>query len=179
MRNKLITGIVVFVIALVGTGLGSVVGRLVPALDSKPASAQGLTAQAAGPLTPSPVGSGFTYQGKLLNNGSPVSGSYDFTFRLYDEVVAGALVSGPISVTSVISNGLFTANLDFGSPAATFNGQARYLEIATRQTGGGDLLPGRLDPVRWLAYCRGQGRASLPRCPALCLRGLSRILLCL
>jgi hypothetical protein len=46
------------------------------------------------------------------------------------------LVGGPITVTNqTVSNGLFTTNLDFGTSA--FQGDARWLQIAVRQSGGG------------------------------------------
>jgi hypothetical protein len=99
------------------------------------ANAAAFTASPLAPLSPSPTGNGFSYQGRLLSNGSPVSGSYDFTFRLYDQLSGGILVSGPISNAATVSNGLFATNLDFGP--TSFNGDARYIEIATRQSGGG------------------------------------------
>src|SRR5215210_2064919 len=135
MNRKPLPYLLAIVLALISAAAGMTAGNLLPGHNVSSADAAPLTYQPTGPLTPSPLGTGFTYQGRLLNNGSPVSGSYDFTFRLYDEASVGALISGPVSVTTVITNGLFTANLDFGTTA--FNGDARYMEIATRQTGGG------------------------------------------
>ncbi|HET9494124.1 MAG TPA: hypothetical protein VFR15_07840 [Chloroflexia bacterium] len=114
---------------------GAVTGRLLHPGGARPAEAANLVAQPVGPLTPSVVGSGFTYQGRLLNNGVPVSGSYDFTFRLFSQPSGGVPLSGPISVTTVITAGLFTTSLDFGAPA--FDGEARFMEVAARQSGGG------------------------------------------
>jgi formylglycine-generating enzyme required for sulfatase activity len=85
-----------------------------------------------------PLGTAFTYQGVLNNGGSAVNGSTDLTFTLYD----AASGSSPVGISNVISdliisNGVFTATLDFGPDA--FNGTARWLEIAVRpgeSTGG-------------------------------------------
>src|SRR2546421_12319271 len=123
MKSRLAMGIVVFVLVLAGVSLGGVIVRLVlpstALFGSNPASAQGLTAQAAGPLIPSPVGSGFTYQGSLKSGGSPANGSYDFQFSLYDAPISGTLVvTTPITITNqAVSDGLFTVPLDFGSSA--------------------------------------------------------------
>src|SRR3954454_9156232 len=77
-------------------------------------------------------GSGFTYQGRLDDSGSPPNGSYDFILTVLDgggSVVAGPLTNSPTLVT----NGLFTVTLDFGSGA--FTGADRWLEIAVRTNG--------------------------------------------
>ena len=73
----------------------------------------------------------FTYQGRLNSSGSPVTGTYDLRFNLYDASTGGLLLAGPITNASLaISGGLFTVNLDFGS--AVFNGPDRWLEVAVR-----------------------------------------------
>jgi hypothetical protein len=83
-----------------------------------------------------PVGSSFTYQGQLKDGGNPANGQYDFGFSLYDASISGTLVTTPITLTNqMVSDGLFTVPLDFGSSA--FDGNGRWLEIAVRQTGGG------------------------------------------
>src|SRR5438105_15491385 len=67
----------------------------------------------AAPLAP--VGSAFTYQGRLTTGGSPANGSYDLQFTLYDASSGGNLVGGPLTVLSqTVPNGLFTVPLDFG-----------------------------------------------------------------
>ena len=81
-----------------------------------------------------PVGAEFTYQGRLQQSNSPVSGMCDFQFSLWDESAAGALIGTTNEIPSIsVSNGLFTVTLDFG--AAAFNGDGRWLEIAVRTTG--------------------------------------------
>ncbi len=78
----------------------------------------------------------FTYQGRLLESGTPADGTYDMRFTLYDAVNNGNVVAGPRTNSStVVVDGLFTVQLDFG--AAAFDGQERWLEIAARRTGGG------------------------------------------
>jgi hypothetical protein len=83
-----------------------------------------------------PLGTAFTYQGRLSDGGSLATGSYDLKFSLYDANLVGNLVGTPTSITLapvLVSNGLFTVTLNFGS--ATFSGEARWLEIAVRTNG--------------------------------------------
>ena len=73
----------------------------------------------------------FTYQGRLNSGSSQANGNYDFRFRLLDvnlTVVAGPVTNAPVWVT----NGLFTATVDFGTNAAAFDGSFRQMEIAVR-----------------------------------------------
>lgn len=85
-------------------------------------------------------GTVFTYQGSLGDNGVRANGSYDLTFTVYDSTnVPGSVVSGPITNAGVVvSNGLFTVMLDFGS---VFDGSARWLEVGVRTNGGGSFYP--------------------------------------
>ena len=93
---------------------------------------------AAGPAgAEPPVGTAFTYQGRLTSSGTVANGPYDFEFRLYDDPLAGNLVAGPIAVPSVlVTSGLFTAPLDFGS--TPFAGKVRWLAIAVKASGSAD-----------------------------------------
>jgi len=81
-----------------------------------------------------PLGTAFTYQGRLNESGIPVTGQYDFQFSLWNSptnghVLAPALVVGGLSVT----NGLFAALLDFG--AGPVSGDALWLRIGVKPTG--------------------------------------------
>ncbi len=83
----------------------------------------------------------FTFQGRLDSAGSPVSGLYDFEFRLYDDATVGppdTLIAGPISFSGAsaltVTNGTFTALLDFGLPPYA-DGSGRFVEVRTRPTG--------------------------------------------
>lgn len=88
-------------------------------------------------------GTVFTYQGRLNDAGGPASGIYDLRFAIYDAASAGSALGTPITNTAVtISNGLFTATLDFGS--SPFNGAPRWLDIGVRSNGGGAFVT--LDP---------------------------------
>ena len=82
------------------------------------------------------LGTAFTYQGRVLENGLPANGAYDLRFTLYDSQTGGAVVGGPLTLPGVaVAQGLFTVPLDFGS--ASFQGLARWLEIEVQPPGGG------------------------------------------
>ncbi len=83
-------------------------------------------ALAQGPVLQAMPGYGFTYQGQLIPDGDPVSGTCAMAFRLYDDF-AGAQVGTSITQTVAVTGGLFTVKLDFGGGA--FDGQARWLDI--------------------------------------------------
>lgn len=79
-------------------------------------------------------GTGFTYQGRLLDIGSPANGNYDIRFYLRDGLSGGNPVGATNNLAPVaVSNGLFTVVLDFGS--GIFTGAERWLEIAVRSNG--------------------------------------------
>jgi hypothetical protein len=88
-------------------------------------------------LHAAPVSPVFTYQGRLSEGTNVASGTYDLRFRIYDSLTNGLAVSGSLTLEDVaVTNGLFTALLDFG--AAVFNGEARWLEIAVRPGASSD-----------------------------------------
>jgi hypothetical protein len=82
------------------------------------------------------VGTGFTYQGQLKNNGALVNGTCDLTFRLFDDINAGNQIGNPITQTLAITNGLFTTQLNAGNEfgANAFSGDARWLAIRVSTT---------------------------------------------
>src|SRR5688572_8508447 len=86
-----------------------------------------------------PLGSAFSYQGRLLDAGTPATGSYDFRFALYSVELGGApLGTAHTNENLAVSNGVFTTAIDFGSN--TFDGAAYWLEISTRPgTNTGDF----------------------------------------
>ncbi|MBP9901512.1 MAG: hypothetical protein KBH45_08640 [Verrucomicrobia bacterium] len=76
----------------------------------------------------------FTYQGRLNLGGTPATGQFDLQFSLFDAATAG--IQYGITQTNLaapVTNGLFTATLDFGS--AVFSGNPRWLEIAVHGPG--------------------------------------------
>jgi N-acetylneuraminic acid mutarotase len=77
-----------------------------------------------------PVGTGFTYQGRLIDANSAADGEYDLQFGLYDSNSDGNQVGGDIDVNDVdVIDGYFTVELDFGG---VFDGEARWLAIGVR-----------------------------------------------
>ena len=91
-----------------------------------------VVARAQTPLSPA-----FTYQGELSGAGTPVTGTYDIRFRLYDAATGGNQIGGTFCSDNVnVSGGRFAVSLDFG--LAAFSGQRRYLEIEVREDTGGD-----------------------------------------
>jgi len=85
-------------------------------------------------LPAAPLGTAFSYQGKLTDGGQPANGTYDLRFAIYNVPSGGSSVAGPITNSPVsVTNGLFTTALDFGG--GVFTGDARWLEIAVRTNG--------------------------------------------
>lgn len=79
------------------------------------------------------MGTNFTYQGSLEDGGVPASGSYDFEFRLINTV--GAQLATDLRDDVEVVDGVFTVELNFGSPTL-FPGQfERFLEIGIRPAG--------------------------------------------
>jgi hypothetical protein len=101
-----------------------------------------VTARLASPQTP--LGTSFTYQGRLVESGSPANGTYDFRFILYDAPAGGSQVGPVVTREDVfVSTGLFTVGVDFG---AVFANQRRFLEVGVRpgaSTGAYDVVSGR------------------------------------
>ncbi|MGA2852749.1 MAG: hypothetical protein ABSE90_01260 [Verrucomicrobiota bacterium] len=79
-------------------------------------------------LSAAPVGTAFTYQGRLIDGGAPATGNYDFWFKLYNDPASGTQQGVTVTPAAVpVSNGLFTVVLDFGP--GVFTGDARWLDI--------------------------------------------------
>ena len=86
-----------------------------------------------------PMGTAWTYQGRLLDANGPPDGMYDFQFKLYDNanVIDGNQVGSDVNVPDVdVIDGYFTVVLEFGCDV--FNGDARWLEIEVRQADSND-----------------------------------------
>ncbi len=110
--------------------------------------------------TQATVGTAFTYQGWLTQNGNPVSDTCDFQFSLYDAETGGNPVGSTQTKTGVsVSDGYLTVpDLDFG--ADIFTGEARWLAIAVKCSGDS-------------SYVSLSGRVALNAAPyALALPGL-------
>ena len=75
----------------------------------------------------------FTYQGRLMEDGQPANGIYELVFSLYDTPTGGQFLILLGSTNSYsITNGLFTAQLDFGQEV--FTGQPLWLQIEAKST---------------------------------------------
>jgi hypothetical protein len=98
----------------------------------EPASPAPKGAPAEGLSLNTPVGTAFTYQGRLLLDGTPVDGTLDFYFTLWDASSDGNLVAEQAATGVEVSDGHFSVPLDFGSDA--FTGDARYLGIDVEGT---------------------------------------------
>jgi len=86
-----------------------------------------------------PVGTAFTYQGRLLEANGPADGLYDFQFKLFDDpnVAFGNQLGTTIEVNELdVNDGYFTVELNFGDNV--FNSGELWLEIGVRRsiTGG-------------------------------------------
>jgi hypothetical protein len=85
-----------------------------------------------------PMGTAFTYQGRLMDANVPADRLYDFQFRLFDSPEPTAHQVGPTNDVNDVDvvDGYFTVELDFGSKV--FEGDERWLEIAVRPGKSGD-----------------------------------------
>lgn len=120
----------------------------------------GVTAALAAPL-----GTGFTYQGRLNDNNQPAEGVYDFVFSVYATATADVpLAGGGILADDVaVNEGVFTTVVDFGSEV--FDGEERWLEIGVRPgdaTGDFTLLTPRqrLTASPYAHFARRAGSAA-------------------
>lgn len=75
------------------------------------------------------LGSGFTYQGRLLDGGVSANGVYDIGFGLYDAALGGALIASDVCEDVNVVNGLFSVTVDFGY---NFDGTAYWLQLSVR-----------------------------------------------
>jgi len=79
-----------------------------------------------------PMGTAWTYQGRLMDANGPADGLYDLQFALFtDPVLSDSQIGSTIDVNELeVIDGYFTVVLDFGDKV--FNGDARWLEIGIR-----------------------------------------------
>jgi trimeric autotransporter adhesin len=77
----------------------------------------------------------FSYQGFITDNSASANGNYDFEFRLFDAATGGTALGSLQRPNVAVANGVFSVVLDFGN----FPSANRFLEIAVRPAGGGNL----------------------------------------
>lgn len=116
-----------------------------------------------------PLGTAFTYQGQLKQDGKVVNGTCAMRFGLWTAATGGTLIGSLLERPGVVvTEGLFTvADLDFG--AGAFNGTARWLEISVScpaGTGFTTLTPRQpITPAPYAIYSLGvpwSGVAGIP-----------------
>jgi hypothetical protein len=84
------------------------------------------------------LGTEFTYQGDLRQQGSPVTGNHDFRYRLFADETGGTALTPDVEFNvQPVNGGLFTHRIDFGDQ---FTGAARWLEVSVRASGSPDYL---------------------------------------
>jgi hypothetical protein len=87
-----------------------------------------------------PQGSAFTYQGVLKSGGTPANGTFHLRFQLWDALSGGAQIGADVDQPAlVVTDGLFTADLNFGTLA--FTGSARWLQVQVITNGGATITP--------------------------------------
>ena len=80
-----------------------------------------------------PLGTAWTYQGRLIDANGPADGVFEFEFKLFDSPEDGNQLDGTFSLRSVdVIDGYFTVELDFGGDV--YDGDARWLQIGVRPT---------------------------------------------
>jgi hypothetical protein len=86
------------------------------------------------------VGSRFSYQGQLTDNGSPASGDYAMRFELRDQASGGNMIAFQEFAQVTADAGLFAVELDFGP--GPFTGAEYYLRVMIRPFGSVDPYTG-------------------------------------
>jgi hypothetical protein len=82
----------------------------------------------------SPLGTAFTYQGRLSIGGVPAEGHYEFQLQLFDAESGGVQVGPTVTNQNiVVASGAFTTAIDFGP--GVFAGNASWLGIGVRSNG--------------------------------------------
>ncbi|MBN2133484.1 MAG: tail fiber domain-containing protein, partial [Sedimentisphaerales bacterium] len=80
-----------------------------------------------------PAGTAMTYQGYLMDQGTPVNGLHDLQFKLYDAPVGGRQIGATYDASELdIVDGYLATVVFFGGGPDIFNGEARWLEMAVK-----------------------------------------------
>ncbi|MHC4640963.1 MAG: tail fiber domain-containing protein [Planctomycetota bacterium] len=108
-----------------------------------------------------PMGTAWTYQGRLIDANEAADGIYDFQFKLYDAPNGGAQQGSTIDVNDLdVIDGYLTLELDFGSDV--FDGNSVWIEVDVRPGDSNDpnafvsLSPRQeITPVPYALQTRG------------------------
>jgi hypothetical protein len=112
-----------------------------------------------------PLGTAFTYQGRLIDANKAADGLYDFQFKLFDGEADGNQLNSDVNTPDVdVIDGYFTVELDFGQ---VFDGNACWLDIGVRPGDMNDpnvytaLSPRQaITPAPYAFYALGGGGGS-------------------
>jgi hypothetical protein len=102
----------------------------------------------------------FTYQGRLLEDGQPVSGTYDFIVTIWDSSIPMAnQVATCLTTTTesiLIEDGIFTLYLVPDQPMnEVFSGQERWIEIEVSPAGANTYTTLGRQPIAPTPYAWG------------------------
>src|SRR5512140_3482649 len=90
----------------------------------------------ASQVTAAPMGTAFTYQGRLASATNAISGLCNMSFSLYDAETNGTQVGSTLVKWAVpVTNGLFAVSLDFSN---VFAGNATWLSTSVMPPGTSD-----------------------------------------
>jgi hypothetical protein len=122
-------------------------------------------AQESEPAAPlEALGTAFTYQGKLEEDGVPKDSTCDMAFELYDAAALGRQIGSTILMRGVVvEEGLFTVELDFAS--TPFGGYRRWLDVQVQCAGDREFTElGRqeLTAVPYALYALDAAWGGLP-----------------
>lgn len=113
-----------------------------------------------------PLGTAFTYQGRLMDTNIPANGLYDLQFKIYDHAdpCSGVEVAPPVLLEDVeILDGYFTVDVDFGE--GVFMGDARWLGVGARPWDSEEPLedfgdPQPMGPAPHATYADNAGKLN-------------------
>jgi hypothetical protein len=110
-----------------------------------------------------PLGTAFTYSGRLKYQNQPANGNFDLQVKLFDALNGPNQVGQTLTINGLsIVNGLFVTSLDFGG--GPFNGTAYWLDIAARPSGNGQFTPlsprQPVNPAPYALYSPSAGTAN-------------------
>jgi len=88
------------------------IGLVLAALAMGVVAQNGRAPTTANAPTGSSLGTAFTYQGVLTDNGNPADGSYDLQFKLYDAASGGQQVGSTFSLNDEAINEAFLEQKD-------------------------------------------------------------------